>query len=211
MTVESAPTVSVTGTGRVERPADLARAVFVVEATRPTAAEARSVAATAAIAVMDALRAAGVPDVDLRTAGLDLAPNWDHEGDRPVRRGFTVTNRVQATVRDAELVGRVLDAGLEAGASGLDGVEFLLGDRAAPETEARRLAVEDARARAETIAVAAGYHLGRLLGIAEGGAAPVPRGRPEMRMAMAMADVETPVLPGGIEVSVSVTAEWELD
>lgn len=207
---EGRATVTVVGIGRVERPADRARATFVIEATRPSAAEARAVAAATARTVIAALVAAGLAEADLRTAGLDLSPNWEQEGNRTVRRGFTVTNRIGATVRDLELVGRVLDAGLEAGATGLDGVEFLLGDPGPATEEARRLAVLDARTRAATIADAAALVLGGLVGIAEGAPLPAPYGRPEMRMSLAADSGPTPVLPGTIEVSVSVTAEWEL-
>ena len=104
----------------------------------------------------------------------------------------------------------MLDAGLEAGATGLDGVTFLLADEAAAAEEARRAAVADARRRAETIADAAGGRLGPLRGMVEG-APPVPGPWREARMAMAAsADAPTPVLPGRIEVSVTVTAEWEI-
>jgi uncharacterized protein YggE len=205
-----AATVAVTGTGRVERTADLALATFVIEATRPTAADARRDAAGVATAVIEALAGAGIPRADLRTAGLDLVPNWEQEGNRSVRRGFTVTNRVGATVRDLELVGRVIDAGLAAGATGLDGVQLLLADPAPAADEARRLAVADARARAEAIVSAAGLSLGRLVSIAEGGAGPAPMPHPAMRLEAFAADVPTPVLPGRIEVSVSVSAVWEL-
>jgi hypothetical protein len=205
------PTVTVSGTGRVRRAADIAQATFVVEGIRDTAAEARSVAARAAADVLAALAAVGIEGDDVRTAGIDVTPNWEHEGNQPVRRGFTVSNRVAATIRDLELVGTALDAALESGATGLDDVTFQLAEAGPAETEARRLAVEDARDRASTIAAAAGMTLGHLLGIAEGGA-PVPFPRREMRMAALATDAfaPTPVLPGTIEVAVSVTAEWEL-
>lgn len=205
------PTVVVTGTGRVRRAADIAQATFVVEGVRDTAAEARSVAASAAASVLAALGAVGIGGDDVRTAGIDVTPNWEHEGNRPVRKGFTVSNRIAATIRDLEQVGTALDAALESGATGLDGVTFELAEAGPAETEARRLAVEDARARASTIAAAAGMTLGSLVGIAEGGP-PVPFPRREMRMAAMAADTfaTTPVLPGSIEVAVSVTAEWEL-
>jgi uncharacterized protein YggE len=206
------PTVTASGTGRVEVAADRAVATFVVEGTRPTAAAARAAGAEAADAVLAALAGAGVDREDLRTAGLDLAPQWDHDGTRPVRRGFTVTNRIAATVRDLDAVGRVLDAGLEAGATGLDGVVFQVADPGPAATEARRQAVADARDRAATIAGAAGLALGSLASIVEGVAVPSPRGRPEARLAFAaVADAApTPVLPGRIEVTVTVTATWEL-
>ncbi len=206
------PTVSVVGVGRVERAADVAQATFVVEATRQTAADARAVVATAAQAVLDALSSAGVAAPDLRTAGIDVSPNWEHETGRPVRRGFTVVNRIAVVVRDLELVGRVLDAGLAAGATGLDGVRFQLGDEGPASSEARRLAVADARARATTIAEAADHRLGALVGITEGGSvAPVPRREMRMMAMAAASEAPTPVVPGRIEVVVSVTAAWELD
>jgi uncharacterized protein len=202
--------VSVMGTGRVERAADLAQVTFVVEASRPSAAEARGAAALTAAAVLEALAGAGVADADRRTAGLDVSPTWEHDGSRSIRTGFTVTNRIAAVVRDLERVGAVLDSGLEAGATGLDGVRFDLADAAADTTEARRLAVVDARARATTIAEATGGRLGSLVAVAEAGA-PVPLPRREARMLALAADASpTPVIPGSVEVTVSVTAEWEL-
>jgi len=202
--------VSVTGTGRVERAADLAHVMFVVEASRPTASEARGVAAGIASAVLAALAAAGIAGEDRRTAGLDVSPTWEHDGNRSIRTGFTVINRIATVVRDLERVGHVLDAGLAAGATGLDGVRFELADATADATEARRLAVLDARRRATTIAKAAGGRLGPLVAVAEAGA-PVPLPRREARMMAVAADPAlTPVIPGSVEVAISVTAEWEL-
>ncbi len=210
MTDEDRASVRVSGTGRAGRPADLAQAVFVAEAVRESAAEARSGAAVIAGTVISALHGIGIPAADVRTAGLDVSPNWEHDGTRMVRNGFTVTNRIGVTIRDLEAVGRVLDAGLGAGATGLDGVTFMLADEAAAAEEARRAAVADARRRAEAIADAAGGRLGPLRGIAEGEPASPGPWR-EARLAMAAPpDAPTPVLPGRIEVSVTVTAEWEL-
>lgn len=208
--MDTTPIVIVPGFGCVERAADIAGATFTVEVTRPLAADARAAAAEDAEAVLAALGEAGVARVDLRTAGLDVQPAWDHEGNRPVRRGFTVTHRIAATVRDLEAVGRVVDAGLASGATGLDGVEFRLGDEGPAAEEARRLAVLDARTRAGIIAEAAGRRLGALRSLCEGGAAGSPSPRHEGRMMAMAADTITPVLPGRIAVAVSVVGEWEL-
>ena len=203
-------TVTVAGTGRASRAADIAEATFVVEALRPTAAEARASAAGVAAAVLESVRGAGVAEADLHTAGLDLSPAWEHDGTRTVRTGFTVTNRIAVTVRDLESVGRVLDAGLGAGATGLDSVRFRLADEAAATEEARRNAVADARRRATTIAEALGGRLGRLAAVSEGApAGPVPLREARLAFA-AVADAPTPVLPGAVEVAVTVTAVWEL-
>jgi hypothetical protein len=203
--------VTVAGVGRVEREPDVARATFSVEATRETAAEARGFTATTADAVIKALRKAGVADGDLRTASIDVNPAWEQRDNQMVRTGFTVTNRLGVAIRNLESVGNVIDAALGAGATGLDGVSFGLSDSTAAASEARTLAVQDARGRALTIAKAADAKLGSLVDITEG-AADMPGPRPQMRMmaAMAASDTETPVLPGRVEVTVSVVGTWEL-
>ena len=170
-------------------------------------------AARVATAVLGALRDAGLGEADVRTAGLDVHPNFEPDARGQHRRaGFQVVHRVSALVRDTGAVGRVLDAALEAGATGVDGVDFRLSDPNAAETEARTMAVADARVRASTIAEAAGAGLGSLLEIAEG----VPGGpepRPLMRAArftMAAEASPTPVVAGRLDVSVSVVATYEL-
>jgi hypothetical protein len=203
--------VTVAGVGRVEREPDIARATFTVEATRETAADARGVSAATTEQVIAALRKAGVAEGDLRTASIDVSPAWEQRDNQMVRSGFTVTNRLGVAVRQLDTVGTVIDAALGAGATGLDGISFGLADTSTASVEARTLAVADAKARATTIAKAADAKLGSLVDVTEG-AADVPSPRPQARMmaAMAAADVSTPVLPGRVEVSISVVATWEL-
>ena len=207
------PRVAVRGIGRVRRAPDIADLTLVVEVIRPTATEARDGAARIARAVTDALRTAGVADPDLRTAGIDIQPAWETDDrGRSKRSGFTVIHRVAARVRDTDAVGRTLDAALDAGATGVDLVQLGIADPSDAETEARRLAVADAKARATTIAGAAGATLGALLAISEGVALQPPspkRAGREMAFAMA-ADMGTPVEAGSLEVSVAVEAAWEL-
>src|SRR4051812_6034374 len=163
------PRIAVRGIGRARRTPDIADLTLVVEVIRPTATEARDGAARTARQVTDALRAAGVTDEDLRTAGIDIQPAWESDAQgRSRRSGFTVLHRVAARVREVDAVGRSLDAALDAAAPGVDLVQLGIGDPREAETEARRLAVADAQARAATIAEAAGASLGPLLAIAEG-------------------------------------------
>jgi uncharacterized protein YggE len=162
--------------------------------------------------VIAAVKDAGVAPADVRTAGIDVQPAWEHDDRGRARRtGFTVTHRLAARVRDLAAVGRTLDAGLDAGATGVDAVTLGIADATAAETDARRLAVADARQRAGTIADAAGTSVGRLLTLSEGVTLPPPgpRGFKEMRLAMA-ADAATPVEAGSLEVSVAIEATWEL-
>jgi uncharacterized protein len=205
--------IAVRGVGRVRRQPDVGDLTLVVEAIRPTATQARDLAATSATRVIAALRTAGLADEDLQTVGIDVQPSWEHDDRGRARRtGFTVTHRIAARVRDLDSLGRTLDAALDAGATRVDGVTLAIGDTSTAETDARRRAVADARTRAETIAQAAGTSLGRLLTLSEGVAvqSPGPLRAREMKLAAA-ADVATPVESGSLEVAVAVDATWELN
>ncbi|HXF98259.1 MAG TPA: SIMPL domain-containing protein, partial [Gaiellaceae bacterium] len=68
-------------------------------------------------------------------------------------------------------------------------------------------AVEDARGRAQVLARAAGRGLGRIVAVAEAGAAPVPT--PE-RVALGGSAASMPVVPGERETTASVTVTFEL-
>jgi hypothetical protein len=97
----------------------------------------------------------------------------------------------------------LLDEAVNAGANSINGVTFSVDDQTAAASEARRLAVEDARTKAEELAAAAGLTLGSVVSIAEGAVSPMPPPMPAAADAgMAEAQAAVPVQPGS---STSVT------
>lgn len=210
---DPAATITVPGRGSVRVAPDVADVRLGVISIRPTAAAARSVAAAAMQAILDAIRAAGVDRRDVRTTlvGLDAVRDYSSPSG-PTVTGYQVTNVVEAAVRDIEAVGGVIDAALAAGATSMDGLGFRLADPTEALAAARRLAVADARARATTLAAEAGVALGRVLAIVEGG--PIDGGPPhpiaELRM-KAASDAATPVEPGANELGIAITVVFAVD
>ena len=68
----------------------------------------------------------------------------------------------------------------------------------------------DARARADTLAAAAGVSIVGVAAIVEGGGGPIPYPRPFERMAMAAKDASTPIEAGENEVAATVTITYLL-
>jgi len=163
--------------------------------------------------ILDAVLAKGVARRDIRTALVSLNPVMDYSGkDGPRITGYQVANTLSVTVRNLEVTGPLIDAALAAGASTLDSLEFRLDDPTDAQEQARTAAMEDAHARAATIAKAAGAKLGSVLAVSEGerfaGPAPFPAAR---AMAMKAVDsADTPVESGSQEVSVALTVIFEL-
>lgn len=113
-------------------------------------------------------------------------------------------------MREAPKLGEILDALFQSGANQMSGLRFDVSDPGPLRDEARRLAVEDARRKAEILAEAAGVRLGAPLTIIEGGAGAAPQFRPQADMAMSRA-AETTVLPGSHTLAAQVTVTWSLD
>jgi len=85
------------------------------------------------------------------------------------------------------------------------GVRFDLKNRAKLERDALRLAVEDARARADAAAAGAGRSIDRILRIdATAGGAPVPLPRVAMLREQAASDAP-PIAAGQMEIRAQVT------
>ena len=203
--------IMVPGRGAVRAEPDVADVRLGVLTIRPTATDARSAAAATMAAVLAALRAGGVAGRDLRTNLLSLDAVRDYsDGSQPIT-GYQLTNTVEATIRAIDTTGALIDAALAAGATSLDGLTFHVDDPTDALAEARRLAVRDARRRAETLAAEAGVRLGAVVAIVEGGGfAPGPPRPIAVFRAKAEADASTPVETGTSELTVDVTVEFAI-
>src|SRR5687768_6205138 len=206
--------IIVPGTGRTIVEPDIATVRLGVAIVRPTASDAREAAAATMSAVLEAVAAAGVGRRDVRTTLVGLSPVTDYSSERGPRvTGYQVSNTVEIIVRDLASAGELIDAGLRAGASSLDGLEFRLDDPSSAEDAARKVAIDDARRRAAVLAEAAGVSVGRVVGIVEGDRPQLPFAAGGTRGILAMKSAEaadTPVEGGSQEVVVSVVVTFAI-
>lgn len=199
--------LTVTGEGQSRIAPDLATVQLGVTTQADSAAAAMTQNAEQQNAVIAALREAGLAETEIQTSGLNLTPLMRYgEGSAPEVTGYQAQNLVSIRVSEIGDLGQILDAIVDAGANEIQGISFTREDGTGPLDEARRAAVEDARAKAEVLAEASGVTLGPILAMREtrrhdGGP------RPMMRMEAAIADIGTPVQPGEL----SMMAEVEMD
>ena len=204
--------ISVTGTGRVKAEPDVADINLGVTKQGEDAQSAAGEAATTMDAVINALLEAGVAEADIQTTSLSLNPIYDWDENPPDIEGWEASNQVNVTVRDIEAVGAVVDAATAAGATNVNGISFRVEDPTAAEAEARSAAVAAAKAKADQLATDAGVTIIGVISISESGGQPPPPIYME-RAAFDMAAGEalaTPVLPGQVELSISVFIQYEI-
>jgi uncharacterized protein YggE len=199
---ESRPVIVTAGSATLQRAPEVAFVALAIESRARTPRDAQQQNAAAATAVVNRLDQLGVGAGARRTLGLRLDEEFDTVNGRRVSRGFVARTTIEARVDEISRAGEIADAAVQTGATGLEGVRFDLKDRAAAEREALRLAVADARGRADAAAAGAGLTIDRVIRIEEGErSTPIPI-RP---MAALRADAVTPVEPGIIEIRVTVT------
>ena len=206
-------TITVTGSGRVAVRPDLADLRLGVTITAKTAPAAREGSARAMNAILAALKAAGIADRDLRTSIVSVSPAYDYSSNAnpPKLTGYTFTNLVAAVVREVDRVGEAIDAALTAGATNVDQLAFRVEDPSSPERRAREAAMADARAKADTLAAAAGVSITGVAAISEAGAVtPYPMPHAELA-AFKVRDASTPVEAGEHEIAVGVVVSYLID
>jgi uncharacterized protein YggE len=203
------PVIVVTGEGVVKQAPDRAWVQIAAENRARTAAEAQRVNVDAMTAVIDKIKATGIPQDAIQTSGYNLQPEFDYSNGKRNLRDYVARNSVRVRVDALPSLGTLITAVVGTGATEVNDVRFDLKNRGAAEREALRLAVEDARHRADAAAAGAGVTIDRVLRIQEQRQGEVVR--PMMSnarlstMSEAGAAAPTPIEAGDIELHASVT------
>lgn len=116
--------------------------------------------AVALLAALDAIRAAGVADEDLRALHIQVRPEYDYVDRRQEFRGHRVSRSIEFKLRDLDEWPELAEALIEARVDRIEQVQPGHSDADGLRREALRDAVADAKARATILAEAAGARLG---------------------------------------------------
>ena len=175
------------------------------------AGEALRMTSDAVAAVLARLNEAGIAPRDMQTQGVSVQPVWNRRNadNAPPRiTGFVARNALSVRVRDLDTLGSILDQVVQDGANTFNGLQFSLQDPEPAMAAARQDAVQDAIAKAEQLAQAAGVTLGPVQTISEGGGG----GRPVMmEMASARMASDVPVAAGEVSLTSRVTMVFEIE
>lgn len=204
--VPAEPHVVTSGQGVVQAVPDRAWVSVGAESRASSAREAQRLNTAAMTPILEKLRAAGISGDAIKTVAYDVQYEWDFVNGKRVGKGYVARNTVEVRVDAIDKVGEVLEIAGSSGATSLGGVRFDLKDRTRLEREALRLAVADARGKADAIAAGAGRSIDRILRIEEqgvsGGPVPVMYRR---EMAQVAAAAPPPIEAGQTELRAQVT------
>jgi len=208
-------TLAVSGQAEVKVAPDRARVTIGAEAQESDASEATARVNTIINAALKEIKKLGIKDKAIQTTRINLYPIYENlkSGDPGPAKivGYRATNSVQVTVDELSLVGKVLDAANEAGANRQNGVSFELKNDAEAKAEALKLAAQEARAKAQTLANALGVRLVAIKSVNENNTS-VIMPRPLASMAMyKSASADTSVQAGEMTVQAGVSLVYVIE
>ena len=207
------PEITASGRGEVKLAPTYAALMVNIETRASTAVTAASQNAQKVETVTKALRAAGLSEKDIATAGYNLQQMYDYSSNRqaPEPIGFSANTMIRAEVRRLESLGKVIDAAIAAGTTGIPGVQYFASNAEEARRSAMSQAVREARTDADVLARAAGGSLGRLIALNSGGISqPFPREFNLLASASGRAaGAPTNIVPGELNITAMVSGRWE--
>lgn len=157
------PLLSVSGQGIAQAAPDEAIVTISVTNHAADAKTAQQVNASKAAAIQNAIKALGIDDKDIQTHNYSFYPTYSSErGQENEINGYQASNSILVTIRDLELVGRVIDTALGYGANQISSLDFRIRNTEKLRKEALTAAIRDARNKADIIAQGLGM---RIVGI----------------------------------------------
>ena len=169
------------------------------------------------------LKDSGIEDKDIKTASYSLQPRYQYFS-CPVSKnssakpcpppeivGYTISQTVSVKIRDFEKIGEILSGVVLSGVNSVSELSFTIDDRTEIENQARQEAIAVAISKAESIAQAGNFNLGKILSINENS---FPVFNQYKTLGIGGSEdfaVSAPVIePGSQEVSIGVTISYEI-
>jgi len=194
--------VTVSGQGEVSAAPDRARLSMAVEETNLDLKAAQTKVNSIVRTYLGQLRALGVKDEDISTAGLSIRSEYDYSGgsgSAPGGRkflGYHVTRNIEVVVRELDKIGDYLQRATDAGINNISDPQLESSRAEELQSQALVKAAQDAQAKARLLADTLGVKLGAVHTVS---AAAAPSGNEEMGFAA-----------GQIQFNSSITAEFDL-
>jgi uncharacterized protein len=204
--------ISISGHGEARAVPDIATISLGVMSSAETAQAALAANTKTMTELMALLKQAGIAEGDIATSNFSVNPRYDYGqgGTQPPKVvGYDVINTVTVTARRIVMLGDLLDKAVEAGSNQIYGISFSVSKPEAMLDEGRKAAVADARRKAEIYATTAGFTLGDIISLSEGGGyqPPMPM---VMKSAMAEGAGPVPVAQGEHTLAVDVNVVWAI-
>ncbi len=231
-------TISFSGHGEVTAVPDIANVYFTISKDAKTVKDAQAAVAVVEKSALDLLKTKGVDDKDVKTTDASFNPKYEYRqaicppipmgagtagttvspsspyycpSDKQVIVGYTASESITVKIRNTDDAGAIMQGLGTIGVSNLSGPNFAIDKEDALKAQARKLAIDDAKAKAEVLAKDLGVSLGKITSFNENGNYPMMYASSVMMKDSAGSAPAPAVIPKGENtISSDVTITYEI-
>lgn len=205
------PQIVVSGQGIVKVTPDQASIQFSVQTKGTNAAEIKKQNDIAVDKVLTFLKTLKLPKQDVLTKQVSLNPSYDYN---QKNQNFVALQTIQIELKELSKYEELMICLVNAGVNQIDKVEFKSSKIEDLETEARKLAILDAKKKAnDYVSVLSGQKVGKAIMITDNSSGYSPKPRVFSSMAMKMEDSsnQETLAVGEMDVQINVSVTFSLE
>lgn len=221
--IEPKNTISFSGTGEVSAVPDVANVYFTIRSEAKIVKTAQGIVSEKIDKTLKFLKEQGVAEKDIKTNSYNSYPKYDYQNEiacvtypcpvrKPLLIGYEVSQSISVKVRNISNIGGILEGLGNLEVTEINGPDFVIDQEEEFKAEARRLAIADAKKKANDLAKDLGVSLVRIVNFSDSGNYPSPMRYDTMALGVAESKTEVaPQLPAGEnKITSNVTITYEI-
>jgi uncharacterized protein YggE len=205
------PMINVSGEGKVKIAPDQALISISIETKGTKAVDIKQENDKKMDAILKFIKKSNIAAEDFQTQRISLNPNYDYE---KKKYSYIATQSVEILLKDLSKYDTLMEGLVNEGINRIDNVEFKSSKLVQLQSDARKLAIKDAKAKAEDFVSVLGQKVGKAIVISDNSQIYVPQPRMyAMKSSNAMDESiskETLAI-GEMEITANVSVSFVLD
>ncbi len=205
------PQISVTGEGKIKVVPDQATLTVTVETKGSNAKEVKKLNDEQTESVLKLLKKMNLPTTDYKTQRVSLNPQYDYE---KKKNTYNAQQTIEIVLKDLSKYDELMEGIVENGINRIDNVVFQSSKLTQYQSEARKMAMKDAKWKAEDYVTVLGQKLGRAITISDNSQTYYPQPVFASMRKMEMSDKATPretLAMGEITITANVSVNFVLE
>jgi len=206
------PMINVSGEGKVKVAPDQALISISIETKGTKAEEVKRENDKKMDGILKFIKKSNIAAEDFQTQRISLNPNYDYE---KKKYNYIATQSVQILLKDLSKYDTLMEGLVNEGINRIDNVEFKSSKMIQLQSDARKLAIKDAKAKAEDFVSVLGQKVGKAIVISDNSQSYIPQPRMYAMKSMAMDKAESApretLAIGEMEIIANVSVSFVLD
>jgi uncharacterized protein YggE len=209
--VKQIPQINVNGEGKVKVVPDQATIAVTVETKGNNAKDVKKQNDEKIDAVLKFIKKMNLAPADYKTQRVALNPQYDYE---KKKHSYNATQTIEILLRDLSKYDELMEGLVNEGINRIDGVTFQSSKLAQYQSEARKLAMKEAKLKAEDYVSVLGQKVGRAMTISDNSQTYYPQPMYAAMKTMERNDASAPretLAVGEINITANVTVSFILE